>query len=270
MATAIARTYTQDGFAIAADGRMRNGETRQIITDETQKIFPFGPGNSLACSFTGQIELTPPEDSKKVVFDFISQVGETVKSVARGGCHTLAKFAETFSEPIWRSLERAQLTHSLIFPEDPSVYPGERGCTIATILIDGYYEGQPSRVNIRFYCEHQKLAEPEVSRRDLDEGKFLLYGFPEIGELLSAGDARFVGYLKPVDRSLQDSEALWQTICFSRSYIDACSGPEALAMNEQICSAIGGHIHIATITAASGFAWVAGFAPRLASPTQRR
>jgi len=54
---------------------------------------------------------------------------------------------------------------------------------------------------------------------------------------------------------------VWQTICFARAYIDACSGPEALAMNEKIGSGIGGRIHIGTITASAGCDWVRGFEP---------
>jgi len=151
MATAIFRGYTKDDFVVASDGRMRNSETGEIW-DNTQKVFRFGPSKSLAYSFTGQIELTPVQDNHKVVLDFISQVRETVESIAPGGLRTLAKYAERFSELVCDALKRAQRTHEIRLPEDPSLVPGERGCTIASILIDGYYEGWPSRVNVRFYC----------------------------------------------------------------------------------------------------------------------
>lgn len=262
MATATARTYIHaDGFVLSADGRVRDSEDRsKPPNDEAQKIFQFGASKSLAYSFTGQIQLTA--EGKGDAFDFISQMGEAVESVSPRGYPTLEKYAAELAKPIFRSLEQERLTKNIKLPEDPSVYPGERGSTIARVLIDGYYEGWPSRADVRFYCENHKLAEPQVTPRSLDSGKHLLSGFPEIGDLLNAQDPRFVQYLKPIDKSLSESAALLYAIWFSRAYIDACSGPEALAMNEQICSGIGGRIHIATITPTHGLQWVRGFKPK--------
>jgi hypothetical protein len=44
------------------------------------------------------------------------------------------------------------------------------------------------------------------------------------------------------------------------SYIQASADPEAAKVDEY-ANAIGGHIHMATITPTEGFQWVPGFEP---------
>jgi len=55
MSTAIVRTYTSDGFVIAADGRVRGAEDGCVISDTVQKIFPIGGSTPyfLAYSISG-------------------------------------------------------------------------------------------------------------------------------------------------------------------------------------------------------------------------
>jgi capsular polysaccharide biosynthesis protein len=43
---------------------------------------------------------------------------------------------------------------------------------------------------------------------------------------------------------------------FAQGYIEACSSPVGLEVDEPLCKGIGGHIHIATITTPEGFRWV--------------
>lgn len=46
----------------------------------------------------------------------------------------------------------------------------------------------------------------------------------------------------------------------ARNYILACCDPVALQIDPN-CADIGGHIHMAIITPAEGFRWIAGFEP---------
>jgi len=70
MSTAIVRTYTPEGFVIAADGRVRN-EDGNVVRDQAQKIFPIGGNNIryLAYSISGTAGI-PSRDATEVAFDF--------------------------------------------------------------------------------------------------------------------------------------------------------------------------------------------------------
>jgi hypothetical protein len=79
-----------------------------------------------------------------------------------------------------------------------------------------------------------------------DDGRRVLPGSPF---------ANFVKDLGP-NPSLKDAEQ------YVRGYIEACSSPLALELDEAICKGIGGHIHVATITPSDGFRWVVPPLPR--------
>jgi len=63
-------------------------------------------------------------------------------------------------------------------------------------------------------------------------------------------DERFAKYRRDWDGTLQGAVEI------SKDYISAFSGPEALEIDPESSSGVGGHVHIATITPEGGFHWV--------------
>jgi hypothetical protein len=126
MSTAIVRTYTSDGFVLAADGRSGDSRTG-IISDAEQKIFSFG-GMPLAYSFTGSaVKLGPPGESTDVVFDFPAEVSRAVQSISSRRHHTLLDYARRIAGPVHRNLWEARQTGRVEYPNLPSRESGESG-----------------------------------------------------------------------------------------------------------------------------------------------
>src|SRR6266568_644651 len=75
MSTAIVRTYTPDGFVIAADGRARRAEDGKVETEKIQKIFPIGGSSSrfLAYSISGAATIAS-RDATEVAFNFVAEI----------------------------------------------------------------------------------------------------------------------------------------------------------------------------------------------------
>jgi hypothetical protein len=48
---------------------------------------------------------------------------------------------------------------------------------------------------------------------------------------------------------------LQEAACYAKGYIDAFASPLALTLDPS-CEAIGGHVHVATVTPGDGFQWV--------------
>src|SRR5438876_11478296 len=76
MSTAIVRTYTDEGFVIAADGRAIKTEDLSLLSDQAQKIFQIpGQGGLLAYAIAGTAQITV-EDSNEVVFDLAAEISK--------------------------------------------------------------------------------------------------------------------------------------------------------------------------------------------------
>lgn len=262
MATAIFRTFTNGGFLIAADGRQRELDGT-IISETKQKIFSFGGNRSLAYSFTGRVGLGP-DDGPETTFDFITQVREAAQTISTCKFSTLPKYADRLAQRVQRVLIDRCRNGDINFADGPSVDPSEAGSTIAEVMIDGYYSGLPTRVNVRFYREDGRFVYPQIVSEDVVVGGVWLYGSNLIARLLGAQDERFYNErsLRPTDIPLPHfSREMFSAVIHARAYIEGCSSPEGLALDNKICSSIGGKIHMASITADDGFHWVPGFEP---------
>jgi hypothetical protein len=262
VATAIFRTFTNDGFLIAADGRQQElGGT--IIIETKQKIFSFGGSRSLSYAFTGRVGLGP-DDSRETTFDFITQVREAAQIISTRRCSTLPTYADRLARHVQRVLEDRCRNRPIKFADAPSADPNEAGSTIAEVLIDGYYSGSPSRVSVRFYRQDGQFVSPQIVPEDVVVGGVWLYGSKMIAKLLGAKDKRFYNErsLRPPDTAIPHfSPEMHRAVIHARAYIEGCSSPEGLALERKICSSIGGKIHMASITANEGFKWVPGFEP---------
>ncbi len=260
MSTAIVRTYTPDGFVIAADGRARNNETGAIITENAQKVFSLG-NRFLAYAFAGAVKLGPPHiDSDEVVFDLAAEVRASVEAISPRRYRNLNAYATRIAKGVQRSLERAESGGKIEYPKQSVLSPAECGCTIANVFVDGYFDTIPSRIKVRLYHYAGRLADPEVFSEKLNQGTPLLHGSVDVADLVPQ-DSRFARYRMLPQRPFHESADLAAAINISKCYIEAFSGPEALEVDEAFCSGIGGHIHIATVTPRGGFQWVPGFEP---------
>jgi len=108
-------------------------------------------------------------------------------------------------------------------------------------------------VSARIFHENGTLCEPEVLADPCLPGFHRILGPDKIPQLLwGSDDERLSAYRGKViyaeDMSLEDA------IKRSQSYIEACSDPRSVTIDEY-SYAVGGHIHIATVTPERGFEW---------------
>jgi hypothetical protein len=249
MATAIARVYTPEGFVVAADGRKINHSNPSDIQDTAQKILPVqSEWVDLACSFAGAVILTD-DDTNESVFDFLPETARASQELTARSCQNVFDYAGRWSKLINAQLNAAKSTGR--FREYPSIRLGDqRGSTIALVYLDGFYEGIPRRLLMRFFHEDQKLYVPEVSPQKLALGRPLLYGPAPVEALLDRRDPRLTRYATPQGTAVSVESGI--EIC--KNFVAACASPEALEIDPQ-CASVGGHIHIATITPDAGFKW---------------
>lgn len=267
MPTAIVRTYTNEGFVIAADGRKTKTQDGSVVvvSDATQKIFPVvGQAQSLAYAIAGTVQFTP-KDSDEIVFDLIAEISNASQEFASRRSRNLAGYSTRLCRAVNARLAHVQKTGKPFrYPEDAVPLPGEHGRTIAHVFLEGYSGAAPARVRARFCHEDQKLLEPEIITGELAAGCPMVYGPGDVTNLLfKTEDPRFAVYRRKT--LLRRDMTMSESIEIAKSYIGACCDPEALKIDEKACSGIGGRIHIATITAKNGFQWVEGFGP-LAQP----
>ena len=155
----------------------------------------------------------------------------------------MRRYAAALSESINGRL--AEIKESGKIAEYPSNrLPTECGesSVIAELFLDGFYDEKPSRLEIRFSHDGQKLLEPKIIEEPLELGNMIVLGSSKIrgfGILLRAP----MGSLSAAVES-------------ARAYINSCSDPESIAIDPEVCAKIGGHIHAATITQHAGFQWV--------------
>jgi hypothetical protein len=259
MSTAIVRIYTEEGFVIAADGRQVR-EDGLPFNDGAQKIFPLcDERGSLAYAICGTTLMTSDDDTNEPVWDLAAEMAHAIKSLSGRKSKNLFGYATRLSRPINRHLKEAKQNGNIAkYPTETDMIDHD-GSMIAEALIDGYYNGVPSRVSIKLYHRSQQLAEPEVFRDSIPTGSYVIHGSKLISESFrNPADRRFADYgqLAWTNSPVTLSEA----IKVSEGYIRACSSPEAIQMDAK-CAGIGGHIHIATITPKDGFRWVPGYEP---------
>jgi len=253
MATAIVRTFTKDGFAIAADGLVTDA-TRGVIRDSDQKIFRFGT-RYLAFSFAGCIQLTPP-DSEVVKFDFTHGFREAVRNTPTAPHRNMYEYALALAGKVATALDDAHRAHQLVYPIKPSEEGElESGLSVATVFVDGYFNATPRHIRIRFRHENNELQAPHTTEQDLSPQP-RVHGSPIISNLCLT-DERFEKF--KVRGSHHSNRLLNKALSEARCYIRSCESPEGRALDAEYCTAIGGKIRMATITKNDGFQWTPGF-----------
>jgi hypothetical protein len=260
MSTAIFRTYTSEGFVIAADGlRLKLGDPN-YHKEDVQKIFPIEDENkTLAFGLAGCI-YTSNDDV--AAFDFSVEADKAAKALTTRRPADLTRYAELFSGIINKSLAAAKREGRIAeYPTCSEIEPTrEPGSRIAELVFVGYYERRPSWTDVRFWHDNQKLKPAQIYSERMRPGQLKICGSRTVSDLLYAkNDPRFDAFRRPAPPNQEDL-ALSEAIIVAESYIRACSSEVGRQVDEN-CASIGGHIHIATITPVAGFQWVGGFEP---------
>jgi hypothetical protein len=257
MATALAQAYTRDGFVIGADGRETESESHEVISDEVQKIFGV-IGGPLAFTFSGAIHITPRDDEKIVLFDFIREtrnaIGSRTMSVATP--RTMHAYATKIAFLIDGWLRKAVKKHpEMHFPESHD--PQDSG-HIVDISIDGYFRERPWQCKITF-SQTAQIPRPEgptVSASVPDYGVYMM-GSEAVLSLAVKGDPLFSEF----DLS-RTPHTLDEAVTAAKRTILVHTTEAALKLDPGHCHTVGGRIHIATITPKDGFGWVVGYEPK--------
>jgi hypothetical protein len=261
MPTALVRTFTGDGFVVAAEGRVCNSSTGEVTQEDMQKVFQVGR-QPLACSFTGAALLgrADSESGDEVLFDFMNEFRNSSQAVSVRRCSTLQQYAARVSRAVNQRLRDAIRDGNIRLPDDTPCF-SEQGRAIVEIYIDGYYARTPSRIEIRFWHENQVVSEPNVITEELMPMRPAAHGIGEIAKRLTANDPSLKNYLKPVEIEGQYSQEILTAITFSKAFIEACAGPEGAKVDPKSSATINNKIHMAVITPQGGFRWLPGFEP---------
>jgi hypothetical protein len=241
MSTAIVRVYTSEGFAIGADGRKYDLETKESF-DSTRKIFWIKePDRILVYALAGTVEFTA-EGTGKVLFSYNAAIGNAVQELAEQRHKSLWHYADAMKE---------------LLVDAASPFEEEAQPTL--IYLDGYYEGRPKRAHIRFFHDGEQV--PEVSANVLEHGFPTGCGTEEIIKALNERDWRLAKYRTPSWEVRNESRTLSNAIEVAKTWLWAHRSKEALEI-DPLCAAIGGDLHICTITPSGGIQWVPGFKPQ--------
>jgi len=252
MASAIALTYTRDGFVMAADGRMR--QNKIVISENAQKIFSIAPNKeiSLAYALGGSVFLTDKANDNVIVVNLQQRAGVAVAALSPVDHDGLTSYVRALCMFLYRAILEGQNTGMMELL--PVKLRRGGNFDICYLFVAGYYRGQPGWRFAVFSHNDQKLLTPELHDHILTKGP-LIYGSEIIKrKLFDNDDSKVSPYRVP---GFQQSECptLSDGIEAMKNYIRACSDPRVAAFDREICNAIGGHLHIATVTSKGGFSW---------------
>lgn len=250
--SAVAVLYTSKGFVMAADGRSSSDDDAKqfLITDEAQKIFPIsGKEYTLALTITG---LSASDDGS---FNTYKEAMKHAADLSHCDFRGLINFAGDLCERLNNSFnqikERGVITE---FPE-MNWLQEVNGWGIASLVLAGYFRGEPSWVAAHFFHYSQSQSAFVVSRIPIQPGLRLFLGSVKIREFIyptnntHPPDARFLRYIRPPGK-----DSLGSSAEIAKAFIEAHCDAAALQEDHDFCRRVGGHIHILEITP-RGFCW---------------
>ena len=253
MSTAIIVAYTENGFVVAADGRSLDSRDPTKHDDSVQKIFPIeDAARALAFAVSGAAVIGSDAGED---FSFVAEANHGAQALRSSAWSDLEGYGREFARIINKALRKAKDTGRIAaFPTSKNL-AGERGTTIARIVLAGYYSDQPSRIEVRFRHDNEGLSHPEITTGHLEFA--VQWGSERIAKIWMT-DQRFAAHRPLLTGHMSMIE---HAVKIATGYIAACSDPAALQIDEEICRGIGGRIHAATITPSGGFHWVPGYEP---------
>jgi len=212
---------------------LRREEVTGYFIENAQKISSARAGNAVLSY--GWCGLTRMADRHgKVWFDFSSESERVMARLSSLRIERFDDYVVRFAEQIYQGLLTAnggeKLTKNLTYLL--------RENEIARALIVGYFNGAPKSAQVRILYEGDTLTGTRLAQRNIFE--FTVFSGP------SAMLRKFEPRLQNAPATLDDGVAL------VRDYIQLCI--DNRDQDEQ-CRAIGGHIHIASVTPTE-FQWV--------------
>jgi hypothetical protein len=238
--TAFATAYTSLGFAIAADGRQRwdHSPTRDVTirrreSDTVQKIFKIVANQgALACIVRGHVA------NRDMTFDLSNELISQSASLQWRDFTGFNDYLHTLSTNTRYRID------SVLGSMLDGQYPA------AEVAFVGYFRMKPHFAEVSFLPYVDPVGY-RVTEFSMSPGSNIVSGSQVIEDLLSMCDPRVIQFCKHLD----DGSTLEDAIGFVTSYVEACSSEVALKL-DPTCEDIGGHIHVATVTPATGFRWI--------------
>ena len=228
--TVIVYAFIPDsGFMLAADGRRRDGITKEIVSDCAQKIYSATHADcALAFAWCSSTVLGTPLGS----FDFAKQTIAFLRDKAEIRYDSWCEFVGGLVTGLYGSL--------ILCARGTQIYPigSQNEQVIAGVILLGYFHGHACQAVVKFWHENGTLRKPLIQElRVLEDKPYFDERRPEIGSLTA--ESFFKEKVTACPDTLPDA------IKTAEMYIKACAekSPD-----------YGGRTHIATQTK-EGFEW---------------
>jgi hypothetical protein len=255
MPTAIVRIHTSEGFILAADGREKSSLTQATNKDHEQKIFPIvNTGRTLAYALQGMAVLKDA-DKNSVIVDMATAVKESIESFTQlRSRDNLNWYASKISITVNQKLR--EQTRNLEGSPFPDVVQNDPGL-IFQVFMCGYYRDKDSDLIIQFRHDNQKIVRPNIIGNRLESEPLCLFGSARVFDaLFKRNDPRFQEFKTPMTTpDKRFNLTLLEAEEVAVNYIRACASDIGREIDPEVCSGIGGHIHVAEITPTNGFRW---------------
>jgi hypothetical protein len=249
--TAVVRIYNGEGFVVAADGLRRDG-TGKEITASQQKIFKIEDADKrFAYAATGVTYIDQGADA----FDVSAEVIRVANALLAKNYDSALRYTEQFGKTLKRSLHQGQKDQRI-----REFLDFGKGELIVSVLFAGYYTRRPFMSRVALFHQKQDVQPPKIEFEDLvpSDIRVEISGSAKVrGLLLEGVDPRLAAYRSDSWEKVRNKQpiSLADSLELAKTYIAACADPEAREVDPE-CAAIGGQIHVATITSTEGFKWV--------------
>jgi hypothetical protein len=252
--SAVAIAYTSLGFAVAADGRqtskaaLESEVAEDEVSDGNQKIFKAttASGAAVAYALTGFI-------AKDASYDLIRYAKGHAKRLSSGQFRSGDEYCRELSDGLKRYIESEKRDGVIKFRENEHLEPDDR-FLIASLHMIGYFHGSACWFETQFHHENESSVSVVGFRSRLVDGFRFAHGSAIVPDLVIANDQRFARYRDRLAIDLRGASL--EVACeWARTYVELCSDPLAAEV-DPLCKAIGGHLHMATVTPKDGFQWV--------------
>jgi hypothetical protein len=234
MATAISRIYVDAGFTVAADGRELHTETGSVSSNSEQKIFGLHHRSGhLACAVTG---------TGRIGENY--RLSQELPKLAAGleGLEALSvgEYAERLGNGLKQSIDKR--------------FSWVKKSVTINLLLDGYIDGEPGRAKVTIVCGSTPVAVMVEESPNLFPGMAIGFGSKLIHSLLFAETLQHETLRPYWTVCRQEVRTLDQAEAVAHAIVEAQCDERVAVLDHEHCSSIGGHIHIAEITA-NGFKW---------------
>ena len=227
MSTAIVYAHTPDGFVVAADGRARDAESKQIRSDIIQKIFHTKVGRfSLVYAWSGETTFFRKDGT--VLLDLNVATATILQSLISTDINSFCELIQSFSKQF-----------TVLFDDAPASMFSKK--EVAKVLFVGYFYDEPCRASIVFNRGAVTGMVPKITKLDAPMRiKFKVFtGSQEACRFSTLGQS--------LPLSGQDAASRM------REYIRLCFIHRDPPLDCE--NPIGGHIHIGQLNP-SGFSWI--------------